>query len=284
LISATALAVPPPKNEGNRGNQVERNDGKPGNSKNERSYFFAVPFGVCASFPKAIDGLAKPANPTDENHYKPEDLKAQQATACFTEWIFYSTVLQFLLACVGAFLLLRTIRIGIAANRIAREIGRDETRAYVSASEANIYEWGGDGPRTMLTVSNHGTTPARWFIVHSTIGVAPMGNKVIYNDDLAFKSHGPFNGLPGAIGWKCEINSETQQSLRDMKKDSEFVVVQGYVEYETFYSERFVSQFLFFGARRKKPRYSKDESNVVTEIPKPLSRASAKLRVFERQV
>lgn len=141
LVLGPVLAVPPPHGEPRQPAQIDRNYTEPGRGQPERQYFFAIPFGVCASFPEAIDSLAYPDNPTDENYYKPQDLRAQQATACFTEWIFYGTLLQFGLACLGAFLLFRTIHLARDANKISRKALIAERRPWLKIKDVRLHSF-----------------------------------------------------------------------------------------------------------------------------------------------
>jgi len=167
LVTSPALAVPPPQGKPDQPNQINRNKAEPSSGQAKRNYFFSIPLGVCASFPEPIDSFSKPDNPTDNNYYKPKDLQAQQATACFTEWIFYSTILQFFLACLGAWLLFRTIRLSKKANAITlsaiqqeHDNAQRELRAYVLVDGASFEDIKARGYTVRVVIKNFGQTPA----------------------------------------------------------------------------------------------------------------------------
>jgi hypothetical protein len=175
LSSGTALAVPPPnRNERNAG-QINGYESKSSERVESRTYSFALPFGVCTSFPATIDSLTKPNNPDDDNYYKPQDLRAQQATACFTEWIFYSAILQFLLSCVGAILLFRTIALGREANNIARETFVSQSRAWIKVNQYKALRLFRDGNQLGVEaeweIKNVGHSPAHQVYISPVVSI-----------------------------------------------------------------------------------------------------------------
>lgn len=247
LTTTPAVAVPPPDANPHNTREVGGNEGESKNSQPEREYRFSIPFGVCASFPSAIDGLSKPDNPSDESYYKPEDLKAQQATACFTEWIFYGTALQFALSCLGAILLFRTIALSREANKVARVVGKNQTRAYVYVEK---FEYRKDDFPLVAFVKNGGQTPARTFEVLMFAGV---DSKVSKPDDvvpLVLGPLGPGDTIPIPISQEGLSEVMEKHNTVCRMGGSSILGVVGTVTYETIYGEEFQTDLLFHTHKR----------------------------------
>lgn len=180
----TLLAIPVPiqsYDQGGNGEDTGRKGQTEGEVQPSGTLPFPLPFGVCTSFPENVDGLRNSSDRNDQNYYTREDLKAQQATACFTEWIFYATTFQFLLACLGTALLLWSLRLNRKATNAAVQSAqaserqarysldsfRRLERPYIHFSVANIEPLSGPNkwqPHMYFGFANHGKSPA---IVHS---------------------------------------------------------------------------------------------------------------------
>lgn len=278
LIGSAALAVPPEKGYPHQPGKIERNEAEASGTKKQRQFRFAIPFGVCASFPASIDGLARPEKPTEDNYYKPEDLKAQQTTACFTEWIFYSTVLQFALSCFGAFLLFRTIRLAGASNKIARTIGEEQTRAYVYASSF-CYDSARSANAFVVCVKNGGQTPAKHFCVRQVLYItddhSPRQHafpKSIRNENWGSLGPGEIYSIPAPPHSEVGI-----QSVDGKLPASTTYNVIGTIRYMTIHDEWFETDYTFLCESSRMVAGLKVGTKV--EFTRPIV---GNLRAFER--
>jgi hypothetical protein len=243
--------------------------------------------------PAFIEGIPK--------EYEYADLQAQENMARATNWIVWVSVISSVIAAVGVWLLISNLK-------VMREVGRDQSRAYIHADRA-IFFWGNEEqtrPRVEIWVRNTGQTPAKWYeirikeLVYSHADfddTTPLFDQVALPD----KFQGPWNAIPGdQKGNKATFyfnedseKSEIMQASEDrfgLSIPSHGFSVLGEIRYQTFFGETFVSQFAFgrvaLPARRIKETRTREVDGVTIndniEEPIFLARYSAKLKTYER--
>jgi len=193
-----------------------------------------------------------------------EDLIAQQgmnaatqsidaATQDMRDYALYSTIL----VGVGTVLVFITLILtwyanssALAAVRVTRETGRDQTRAYVDVSECEIVYTGLGNIWITIFVKNSGQTPARSFGYIDAIGeiIARESDEPQHSTGgghSAFWSGlgpGVKRSFPVKLG---ENHFDVLSRLPTAYQDNLRFRVRGTCEYETFFGEVFRSDFSF---------------------------------------
>lgn len=239
------------------------------------------------------------------SQYEYADLQAQENMARATNWIAWFSLFGFVTAGAGVILLVRNLN-------VTREVGRDQSRAYVEVSSVN-FRWGGkkmDRPKFSIIVRNSGATPAKWFQVRQSyllLGVDESAPKSF--DSLGISGdYGPiWSGLaPGGSGLTAggpdvsddpdiqKCRAEYGTLLKEGVENSLWPIVFGEVRYCTVHDEVFVSQFCF--NRAWLDTYDSEEPVVTPkiekgvkfndiknrEIPQEFSRLGMALEVYKR--
>jgi hypothetical protein len=233
--------------------------------------------------------------------YEYADLQAQENMARATNWIVWVSLFSSAIAVAGVGLLISNLN-------VTREVGRDQSRAYIHADRANFF-WGNEAqtsPRVEIWVRNTGQTPAKWYEIRIKELVYPhegFDNKTPIFDQITLpdKFEGPWNAIPGdQEGNKATFFFKEDAERSDILKASQdkfglsspshgFSVL-GEIRYQTFFGETFISQFCFgrsiLPARKvKEVRTIVVDSvtiNDIIEEPIILARYSAKLKTYER--
>jgi hypothetical protein len=182
----------------------------------------------------------------------------------------------------------------MAANDIAREIGKDQSRAYVHADSAVIF-WGSTSkdasPYVQLEIINTGATPAKWFEYQSTAyAKAVASGEDIDPWDSLIDGPKRWGNLGGGGSLTFPINNQaTTDAIQLGFANKSAFLVQGVIRYETFFGELFESEFSFFTHRVTAARFVPDGSpNMagagapIIEKPQALSRSTKSLRSYER--
>ena len=195
---------------------------------------------------------------------------------------------------------------GAASNRdrsnVTRQIGRDETRAYVHVRDAHL-TWGGPNaeyPNITLTVENTGQTPAKWFEIRKIAFIKALDPDGGSTEALSFRraevARLEATRWPSIAKIKtCEALTTAQgQTLRSAYQQNKAIVIMGVVRYETFFNEVFETEFCFFSKRTPSYRFetvsvdSVDEglatrvTNFTQETPNKMSSTPMNLRAYEK--
>lgn len=88
------------------------------------------------------------------------DLSAQRQMAEWAYWLLLFTVAQSLLGIGGFIALLITIQQGRDANKITRETGRKQVRAYLGVTSVTMEDGDEGVPKFVINLSNNGVSPA----------------------------------------------------------------------------------------------------------------------------
>lgn len=105
-----------------------------------------------------------------------KDLGAQQQMAQWAYWLLLLTVAQSLLGIGGFIALLVTIQQGRDANKITRETGRKQVRAYLGVTSVTMEDGDNGDPKFVVNLSNNGVSPAD--VTRLRISVIWMGTPV----------------------------------------------------------------------------------------------------------
>ncbi len=225
------------------------------------------------------------------------------ATQRMAQYAFWSTVI----VAVGTALLFWTLwetrKATKAANdavMVTREIGEAQVRAYVHVEAVELF-WGdpqGTRPRIIALIANTGQSPARWFEVSSTVFTRKLRENGTPDDavvfsDIAIPSGGTrWNALGSNSLLSATIlranNIEVVRAIYGQKDVS--LNVAGFVKYETFFGERFISEFWFmmrpipsFDYTTKGPRVAGLATSRAIETPHKFARSTASLKSYERE-
>lgn len=209
----------------------------------------------------------------------------------------------------GTILLIWTLFLTRAASasaqeavNVTREIGRDQSRAYVHIKDAEL-TWGGpkaESPNIRITVENTGQTPARWFEVVSHVVIEPLDEKgrvvrAIKFSEIDFSDRTPVR-WPSLQGQRTcgHIIAADQELIRGAYQKSVAVTIFGIVRYKTFFDEVFETEFCYF--RKSAPSYEHEvikedfiktggmtETNtIIREVGHPMSSSAMNLRAYEK--
>jgi hypothetical protein len=211
------------------------------------------------------------------------DLSAQEAMADSAFWMMLSSVIGSAVGAFGVFYLALTL----AETRLAVKAAEDAvkvSRAYLHVE--SIKFWVGDrtiNPKAIAWVKNSGETPAKWFNVVSAANLYPIDYS--YPSAIEINPETDRELMWNAIGGGDELSVLIQIShdvitkIRDAARNSNDhqIVISGVVQYETFFSEIFETEFMFVGRplpTRKKVKVT-DENIKLTEIEEKQRRAGS---------
>lgn len=191
-----------------------------------------------------VDCVVQKIAASRETQRREQDLAAQQGMAEWALWIVILTGAQAALSLLGVVLLVRNLGLAREANEVAREVGRDQTRAYVYVEKV---EYTGDSTNPFVAwIKNGGQTPAKEVQSFIFLGVtSKTKNKIVRPDDLR-----AFNwGLIGpGDSIRASINHKTIGNVLIEYVDvgeSRSLNAVGTVEYETIYGEKFKTDAIF---------------------------------------
>jgi hypothetical protein len=131
----------------------------------------------------------------------------------------------------------------------SREIGRDQSRAYVQAQHAFVVH---DNARTFhveMIILNSGATPCTWFgykcyAIHGDVSSAVPFNRELFRDIPLRRWNGLANGGEG-LNLKI-ADKEVSEAIDLANKSVSGFRIDGVIAYETFFSEVFETEFSFF--------------------------------------
>lgn len=129
-----------------------------------------------------------------------------------------------------------------------REVGRDQTRAYVTTTNTTLAK--SDRFWTVVRVENTGQSPARWFEIAAKCELRPYDRSVVV-EEIDWSDVGEFrrwNGLANGTSLTAPIIVDAQEVLKAAVATNQArVFLWGIVRYETIFGEQFESQFAFQG-------------------------------------
>lgn len=207
------------------------------------------------------------------------------------------TLAQWLMAIISLLATVASIVAVVLVKRTldaTREVGRDQSRAYIHADRAQFTLGGfnAENPRIALWVKNTGSTPAKWFAVRSLVLVKPIdATRLTFATlDIDDFSATRWNALGGGLELSLPINiGDAAEEIRNAyhrKREAYSLWVAGVVRYETFFSEVFETEFLF--VRRGLPQQIIETArktgagDLMEETPHSLQRGSGELRSYRR--
>lgn len=241
-----------------------------------------------AAFSKCVKEIVEATN---EHQRSENDLSAQQAMADWAYWMMIVSVAGFFVGASGVVLVALILAETREAVRVTREIGQDQSRAYVHVNKAELY-WGNRhaaSPGVTLTVCNTGATPAKWFAISSRV-IVSYWTEDGPPEDTVFASV-PLPDEPfiwNAIGANAEL---TAPGLRAADKDELTKAIRnivridalGVIRYETFFGEIFESEFWFVARGPLDWKYRDIEGGKGSvEVPHRMVRAAGRLRTYEK--
>jgi len=212
-----------------------------------------------------IDCLRNGIEAREERSREQRDLQAQEWMAFWAAWMTFASGMAAIATVFGLWLLRLTWKETKRTADVTREIGRDQTRAYVEVASVQFY-WGterGDSPRFRLLLDNYGETPAKWFQLRQAYGVFEHSDgSPSYTSfselTLPTKFGQTWNGIRprgeamGTSGPPVVDLNEIKKCWRDppningMPPDNTHgIMVFGEIRYCTIFNEIYVSQFLF---------------------------------------
>lgn len=212
------------------------------------------------------------------------DLDAQESMAHWAEWMFYAAFATTVLTTFALWAIVRTLhhtkRAADSAQqavKVTREVGRDQSRAYVHVERAEFSQSDDEAAEVdfactvKLTVLNAGQTPAKRFEVYASCETTiPSRITEIDRDACVHK------GGWSALGAGKEITIYPRMTHARPVAKLHQVHVFGYIEYETFFGEAFQSEFSHF---RNFGVDQKGDRGRGAKMP----RSSAKLKVYEQK-
>lgn len=140
--------------------------------------------GVTGCGPKTVDRIGYAEEIGQEDYYTACDLDAQESVANSTRWLLLIALFQTALGVVGTILVWRTlifnrkaIETADQAIAVTREIGEAQVRAYIGVTikagpNQPSQMQAGQTPEIRITITNHGSSPAKRMRVMGVIFLA----------------------------------------------------------------------------------------------------------------
>lgn len=204
-------------------------------------------------------------NPSDAEHTKDReqksdqhdaaDLKAQelaasaaQRSAISGEGQEVAARWQLWIAGIGTALLLLSLKYTRDALKLTREIGRDQSRAYVQAKKAHAAWCGGILPVITVTVDNRGQTPAKWFGYRCVVASSELPSRPFNRESVQKAKKTCWYGLGPNDKRTFRIAQEILSPFANQSGPRKTILrIDGLIEYETFFGELYISEFSFHG-------------------------------------
>ena len=243
-----------------------------------------------------FDCIAKASDEYRNYRRDENDLVAQKTSALWSYLMGSAAVIGMILSAFGIFLIWRTFSATKEANEIAKETGRDQSRAYVDIEKAELRlgSQAMSNPGILVYVRNSGSTPAKWFSIESAVSIRPVDLEASSISDLNL--HDKFflrwNAIAGPSQLTVPVSVKNEiEELRQayLSPATHQIIVGGIIRYETIFDEIFETEFLF--TRKGLPFYregvvSSDEGRVsanrLREMPHTLQRPVCTIRSFKR--
>ena len=246
-----------------------------------------------------------------------KDLQAQQDMAAWALGMLIVTYWLTVITLLGVLFVWRTLIAARDTVDATKEVGRDQSRAYVDV-DAVFLKWGGPmmkNPKFTLVVRNSGATPAKWYQIKSDYLTSAHadGSSDIPNSFSTLKITSEFSRKWSGIASGEDgltVKGPVVRDQRDIKQclyehktispdravPTHSVYVFGVVRYCTAFDEIYTSEFCF-GANFLTPFESTDPVKTTvndgpihitreewSEIPQKLSRWPMEMEVYKAEV
>lgn len=231
---------------------------------------------ICIKIPPAISFCPEEQNNSSADAQRSDnDLYAQQEMADWAFLMAAGSAAGFLLSIIGIGLIYVTFRATRQANAIARQVGIDETQAYVHLKSIRWYE-AGDNFHFVFFVQNSGTTPCLRFTTSAIMTISQPGQPAIPHDPITVNNVG-WSALPGNEVFTCDVAPAPAIPIGQIRSrdKSDLLIVSGTIKYQTFYGDWFMSEFSFMGRGRGIRTEKETDGTRMSRTPLPV-------RVFER--
>lgn len=176
-----------------------------------------------------------------------QDLQAQLHMAYWAQAMFWSSIGGCVASAIAVFLAWRTYFQSAQALALTRQIGENQTQAYVLASKA---EFGSKG-NILITCSNNGATPATHFSVNAFAKVVKPGNvtsSISFIDDQ-YKTWSAL-GAQSELSVSVLDSDPTVASFLSGPETGELLLISGQIVYGTVFDHDHLTQFAFFVSKR----------------------------------
>lgn len=169
------------------------------------------------------------------------------------------------------------------AVQVTREIGRDQSRAYVSIENARIFTGiERTHPWIEVTVRNTGQTPAKWFSIGRCVFIRHDKDRSIDSylteADATYQIDKRWGGIGGnSCTTANAVPSNFVEALNQSYDAKCQLIFYGTVRYQTMFDEVFESEFVFFVHR---PTGYKERDR--KEIPQKMMRSTANITAYRK--
>lgn len=222
-----------------------------------------------------------------------DDLAAQLAANEASQRMADSAGVQTWLIGIGTILLLVTLGLTLQANRAAREavsvtreVGRDQSRAYLSITGAYLYLF--HGSQITIGIRNIGLTPPRWIEVAGRLKIFNNGEEAkftadgesveterwhttVFNEETRFA---PSFAIPDGYTGLHNVCRKLWGS------EEAGIAIEGFLRWETLFGEVFESEFYFWSA--VDPNSAEPAKDGGLPGPVRMRHPSVNLRAYER--
>lgn len=237
--------------------------------------------------------------------------RAQEDMAFWTMVLAKVTIVSVFATVTGIFFVWCTLREARRANAIANaaveatvQMARDQAQAYVHVEGIDFYIGdagqppapGRKRPRFVAWVRNSGKTPAKWCCVVGSVRIVPTDWTYPFEIESDADTIGSTSGvIPGgeAVAVPMFTDADAIEEAYP-RREGYMVILSGIVRYETFFSERFETQFMFVAspipAKVRKSQFSafaerdcgREIFKEYNEIPTKLQSAHRPLPAYQR--
>ena len=149
----------------------------------------------------------------------------------------------------------RTADAAVASNETNKEIGRDQSRAYLHVDQALIF-WGdknAGNPRIQVVIKNTGATPAKWFELSGLVVLCLSEDRHESIADAGYSIDAKFSrwsAIGGGQKLTASLRDDTGDSASNLREalgsQTSYPLCIGQLRYCTFFDEIFISEFVFF--------------------------------------
>jgi hypothetical protein len=190
------------------------------------------------------------------------DLHAQQTMAAWAQPMFWATVASAALGLFALYGAYRTLSLTRKAIKDAREIGENQTQAYVHASKASF----GSQDNVIVSCKNSGLTPATHFSVNGEAKIVKRGmassSITFHNDEFkTWSSLGATDELTVGI---LAGNKAIRQFKRGPTDPDDLLLITGQIIYCTVFNHDHLTQFAFYVEPTSQTRFRRPTANLVT--------------------
>jgi hypothetical protein len=244
------------------------------------------------SFPCTIN--VQTSEPSEK--YTEYDLQAQQDMAEWAFVMFVASLLGVIVTGTATVYVALTLHEARRTTDVTRQIGMDQSRAYVQAETAKIY-WGVSTdfqPIIRVEVSNTGQTPAHWFgyKCHAVSDFETTGLE-FQRQYFHEKTVKRWSSLGIGQTLTFDINNDDVSKIISLAHTTNGQLrIDGVIVYRTFFDELVETEFSFFvpnviGRRtsggivtHRKP--GDTVLPLLQALPQPMMRAARELRTYNK--